>query len=143
MKPRPWSDHDLQILKNFYGKPGYDVKWLAEKLGRSVEGVRQIAYLRGLTQKRKSYKRTCRPGRKPKAAIHTPAIKPVKVQAPTPQVQLHQEPVFVPMPMLQPLHQQEEEIVTRQDIIDNHYRIDDYWMFASDGGRLMGPPFQV
>ena len=38
---RPWSDRELRILRRDYGRPGHSLRTIADKLGRTCQGVIQ------------------------------------------------------------------------------------------------------
>ncbi|MFZ0850256.1 MAG: helix-turn-helix domain-containing protein [Hyphomicrobiaceae bacterium] len=46
---RPWSDRELRILRRDYGKPGHSQRTIADKLGRTCQGVNSKAALLGLS----------------------------------------------------------------------------------------------
>ena len=46
---RPWSEHELRVLRRDYGKPGRSLRTIAAKLGRTCQAVNSKAALLGLS----------------------------------------------------------------------------------------------
>ena len=46
---RPWSDRELRIPRRDYGRPGHSLRTIADKLGRTCQGVNSKAALLGLS----------------------------------------------------------------------------------------------
>jgi hypothetical protein len=40
---RPWSEHELRVLRRDYGKPGRSLRTIAAKLGRTCQAVNSKA----------------------------------------------------------------------------------------------------